>query len=46
MSLAVDYWGTDTAGIIVALALGVLAFALVLPLKAALPSEQRAAGRA
>ena len=42
-NLAVDYWGSDTAGIAVAIALGALAYALVLPLKA---SPQRAAGQA
>lgn len=46
VSLAVEYWGTDTAGIVVALGLGVLAFALVLPLKAAPPREQGATDRA
>jgi MFS family permease len=42
-NLAVDYWSSDTAGIAVAIGLGALAYALVLPLKA---SPQRAAGQA
>jgi MFS family permease len=42
-NLAVDYWGTDTAGIAVAITLGALAYALVLPLKAPERPEQRAA---
>lgn len=45
-SLAVDYWGNDTAGIAVAIALGTLAFALVLPLRVAPPPEQKVADRA
>jgi MFS family permease len=32
-NLAVDYWGSDIAGIAVAIALGALAYALVLPLR-------------
>lgn len=33
-TFAIGYWGTDTAGIAVAIALGSIAFLLVLPLKA------------
>ena len=33
-NLAVDYWASDIAGIVVAITLGALAFALVLPLSA------------
>jgi len=45
-NFAVDYWGSDTAGIAVAIALGTLAYALVLPLKASPERlEQRAAGK-
>ena len=45
-NLAVDYWGSDIAGIAVAIALGALAYALVLPLKASPERlEQRAAGK-
>ena len=33
-NFAVDHWGTDTAGIAVAITLGALAYLLVLPLKA------------
>ena len=44
-NLAVDYWGSDNAGIAVAITLGALAYALVLPLKASPERlEQRAAG--
>lgn len=42
-SLAGAHWNTDTAGIAVAIALGTLAFALLLPLKAAQPREQTVA---
>ncbi|MCB1547243.1 MAG: hypothetical protein KDJ41_05315 [Hyphomicrobiaceae bacterium] len=40
-SLAIAHWGADTAGIAVAIVLGAPTFALVLPLKAAQPREQR-----
>jgi MFS family permease len=40
-NLAVGYWGSDTAGISVAITLGALAYLLVLPLKAA-PGAPRA----
>lgn len=44
-NLAVDYWGSDTGGIAVAITLGALAYALVLPLKAGpRPLESKAAG--
>lgn len=43
-SLAVDNWGSDTGGIAVAIVLGALAFALVLPLRAAPQLKQKAAG--
>jgi MFS family permease len=33
-NLAVDYWASDIAGIVVAITLGALAFAMVLPLRA------------
>ena len=41
----VDYWGSDNASIAVAITLGALTYALVLPLKASPERlEQRAAG--
>ena len=45
-SAAIAYWGTDMAGIAVAFILGALAFALVLPLRAAQPRAQSLVGRA
>jgi hypothetical protein len=45
-SLAVDLWGSDTAAVAMAIALGLLAFALVLPLRIPSPLEQRSADRA
>lgn len=45
-TLAIAHWSTDTAGVAVAIVLGALAFAFVLPLKSAQQREQSVADRA